>query len=418
MKGVRICLVTSGPIGSDPRLLKEADALHEAGARVRVVATDATALEVVRERDAAVLRDARWAFEPVPTGGRLARKARALLRRAARLLWTAGLRGDRLARIALEPLIAAIGSTAAREGADLYIAHNLAALPAACDAARAHGARLGFDAEDFHSGQLTDDEQPLVAILRALETRYLPLCDHLTAASPGIAAAYAQACGTRLPAVVRNVFPLSQAPAQWSPAGSPGAGRPRLYWFSQTVGPERGIEQVLMAVARSRSRPAVCLQGSVSAHYRRCLDELARGLGLQDQLHFLPPAAPAELPRIAAQYDAGLATETSGTANRELCLSNKIFTYLLAGLPVLASDTAGQRALAQELPAAVRVAPLQDAHAWAALIDQQLQPQALAEARRAAWAAAQSLYNWDREKQVFLLAVADALDGRAHEERG
>lgn len=407
MKGVRICLVTSGPVGSDPRLVKEADALHEAGARVRVVATNATALEVVRRRDEAVLRDAPWAFEAVPTGGRLARKWRALQRKAARLLWAAGLRSDRMARVALDPLVKAIGRTAARESADLYIAHNLAALPAAFDAARAHGARLGFDAEDFHSGQLTQGEARIAAIVRDIELRYLPRCDQVTAAAPGIARAYADACGLRPPTVVLNVFPLAQAPARCTAAGS--AGERRLYWFSQTVGPDRGIEQVLQAMARSHCRPQLHLQGTVSADYRLQLQAYARQAGMHDALHFLPAAPPAELPRIAAQYDAGVASELNDTANRDLCLSNKIFTYLLGGLPVLASDTRGQRDLAHQLPGAVWVAPLHDTAAWAALIDEVLQPQALAQARLAAWTAAQGTYNWDREKKTFLQTVAATL---------
>lgn len=407
MKGARICLVTSGPVGSDPRLVKEADALHEAGARVRVVATNATALEVVRRRDEAVLRDAPWVFEAVPTGGRLARKWRALQRKAARLLWAAGLRGDRVARMAHDPLSYVIGRTAARESADLYIAHNLAALPAAFDAARAHGARLGFDAEDFHSGQLAQGEERLAAIVRDIELRYLPRCDQVTAASPGIARAYADACAIRPPTVVLNVFPLAQAPARCTAAGS--ASERRLYWFSQTVGPERGIEQVLQAMARSRSRPQLHLQGTVSADYRRQLEAYARQAGMHDALHFLPAAPPAELPRIAAQYDAGVASELNDTANRDLCLSNKIFTYLLGGLPVLASDTRGQRELARQLPGAVWVAPLHDTAAWAALIDEVLQPQALAQARLAAWTAAQGTYNWDREKKTFLQTVAATL---------
>lgn len=408
MKGARICLVTSGPVGSDPRLVKEADALHEAGARVRVVATNATALEVVRRRDEAVLRDVPWAFDAVPTGGRFARKWRALQRKAARALWAAGLRGDRVARVALDPLVKAIGRTAARESADLYIAHNLAALPAAFDAARAHGARLGFDAEDFHSGQLTRGEEQLAAIVRAIEERYLPRCDQVTAASPGIARAYADALGIRPPTVVLNVFPLSQAPARCTAAGSAGERR-RLYWFSQTVGPGRGIEQVLQAMARSRSRPLLHLQGTVPADYRRQLEAYARQIGMHDALQFLPAAPPADLPRVASQYDAGVASELNDTVNRDICLSNKIFTYLLGGLPVLASDTQGQRELARQLPDAVRVAPLHDTAAWAALIDEVLQPQALAQARQAAWTAAQGTYHWEREKKTFLQTVAATL---------
>ena len=42
MKAKRICLVSPQHLASNPRLVKEADALHEAGIAVRVIAGDAT----------------------------------------------------------------------------------------------------------------------------------------------------------------------------------------------------------------------------------------------------------------------------------------------------------------------------------------------------------------------------------------
>ena len=40
LRGKTICLVTSGHVGSNPRLVKEADALVTAGAHVQVIAVD------------------------------------------------------------------------------------------------------------------------------------------------------------------------------------------------------------------------------------------------------------------------------------------------------------------------------------------------------------------------------------------
>ena len=42
--------------------------------------------------------------------------------------------------------------------ADLYIAHNLAALPIAVKAAKFHNKKCGFDAEDFHRNEVTNNE--------------------------------------------------------------------------------------------------------------------------------------------------------------------------------------------------------------------------------------------------------------------
>jgi glycosyltransferase involved in cell wall biosynthesis len=52
---------------------------------------------------------------------------------------------------------------------------------------------------------------------------------------------------------------------------------------------------------------------------------------------------------LAHGYDAGLSCEEPTVLNHRLCLGNKIFTYLAAGVPVVLSRTPAQAALASEL---------------------------------------------------------------------
>jgi glycosyltransferase involved in cell wall biosynthesis len=84
--------------------------------------------------------------------------------------------------------------------------------------------------------------------------------------------------------------------------------------------------------------------------------------------------------------------------NRDLCVTNKIFTYMLAGLAVAATDTRGQREILSAVGEAGflytpgRPGELADGvRRW--LHD----PSGLARARAASRAAAQSRYNWDLE---------------------
>jgi hypothetical protein len=45
-----------------------------------------------------------------------------------------------------------------------------------------------------------------------------------------------------------------------------------------------------------------------------------------------------------SQYDAGLAIEDAGSDfNRDICLTNKIWSYFQAGLYIIASDTTAQQ---------------------------------------------------------------------------
>ena len=134
----------------------------------------------------------------------------------------------------------------------------------------------------------------------------------------------------------------------------------KAYWFSQTIGLDRGLQSFIQAMARTRTRVTLDIRGGNRWGHGERLVELARGLGIGDRVNLLPIAPPEEMVRLAASYDIGLSLETDVSENRRFCLTNKIFTYLLAGVPVLLSDTPAQRALAPDLGAAARLVSLAD----------------------------------------------------------
>jgi glycosyltransferase involved in cell wall biosynthesis len=297
--------------------------------------------------------------------------------------------------------------------ADLYIAHYVAALPAAAAAARRHGAFLGFDAEDFHLGDAPDNMESRVSkrIVRAIEERYLPTASYVTAASPLIADAYVEAYGIERPEVVLNVFPRSHAPANPSPCGTQ-VPSPSVYWFSQTIGAGRGLELAIEAIALAASRPHFFFRGTPAQGYEEKLRVLASELGVSDRLHFLPPAPPDEMERLAAGYDVGYSGETGFSDNNKLALGNKLFSYLTGGVPILASDIRSHLALAPELGAAMTLFTQNDVGSLARALDHLLlDPVRLASARTAAWSLGQGRFSWDIEQKVFLACVADALAG-------
>jgi glycosyltransferase involved in cell wall biosynthesis len=96
--------------------------------------------------------------------------------------------------------------------------------------------------------------------------------------------------------------------------------------------------------------------------------------------------------------------------NNRVALSNKIFTYLLAGIPVLASDTTAQSELAEETAGAVFVYPQGDAQTLADQMDElMISQRRLTSARQAAWQYGQQKFNWDTEQRLFLKMIASVL---------
>ena len=409
----RVCLVTTGHPATNPRLVKEADALTGAGYAVRVVACSFLPWA---DRADAEFADRPWSVERVPFGemaphvGGLWQRVRR--RVAGRLVGAFGFRAP-LAERALHYVVPELARVAAREPADLFIAHNLAALPAAAAAARRHGARLGFDAEDYHRGQYTQPEGLDYALTCWAEERYVPACDYVTAASEGIAAAYADALDIPLPVTIDNVFPLSDREAAvLELEGEKAEGTRTLYWFSQTIGPGRGLEDALAALPLLDADIHLALRGRWAEGYEAAFLGRAETLGVRDRVRWLAPVPPGQLAARTAQHDVGLALEPGSSANNRVAGSNKIFTYLLAGTPAVATDTEGQRRICAHAPDATRLVRAGDVDGLAEAVRALLAEGAAA--RTAAGRAATERFNWERERERFLQVVRTCLGTRGH----
>ena len=404
----RICIVTPGAIGSNPRVVKEAGALIAAGHVVHVISV--RTLDVVDRLDDSILATAEWSSYRIDfrrPAARLLPKLRQSISRFAYRRW------GRAPEQAYAAVTASLVRRASAWPADLYIAHYVAALPAAQSAALAHGAIFAFDAEDFHLGDLPEDDRHAEekALIRRIEGDRLHQAAYVSAASRGIAEAYSGAYGVARPVVVRNVFPKAEAPSAPSPAGSAAPG-PSLYWFSQTIGAGRGLEIAVEAVSLAVTAPHLYLRGTPAAGYRQELNDLAARFGVEDRLHWLDPADPDQMSRLASAYDVGFVGETGQTFNRSIALTNKQFTYVLGGVPALLSDIPAHADFAPEAQGAValygRASPTKLAQAIDAWLGD---PAKLSTARQDAYRLGQERFNWEIEQTVLVERVNAALSG-------
>lgn len=348
---MRIVLLSTGQPATNPRLLKEADMLSDAGYSVKAYCSHCADWALPMDRR--LMEGRSWTLEYV--GGLPYREgwawSRIRFRLANTLLKMARGISSRLDEQALSRTTPELMAAARRDGADIYIGHNLGALPAAVAGARRNGGRAIFDLEDVYAGILRHDEGPSVrqALFRRIEDRYIPACQNLIAASDGIGAIYE----TRYhisPVTVLNAFPL-----KWGiekPQRKRGDAL-KLFWFSQTIGPDRGLEDVIHAMGRLQNQAIeLHLLGSWQPGYREKLEANARSLGIDTtkQIYSYPPRPPEEIPRFAASFDIGLALELPLTQNRNVCLTNKVFTYLLAGNAIVATETEGQKRFFDNMP--------------------------------------------------------------------
>lgn len=401
----KVCLVAGNHLCHNPRVLKEADALHAAGYRVEVLG--AWLDPKLKERDKGLMKSRAWSFLPVIDFGsavtRVATRARSRIGRLAgeARVWQ---NGWQLGYCAPELLRAA-----RRSGADLFIAHSEQALWVA-QHLLAEGRNVGVDMEDWYSEDGRDGDGRPRALLRRLEHDLLRRGRHSTCTSGALARALATEYGCREPLVIYNAF-------EWEARRRiDGLMKDRrdsavrsLHWYSQTLGPDRGLEDLFRALPLLRQAVEIHLRGTVSPGAGKWLASSIPP-GWRDRVFVHPLVMNDELLSRIAEHDIGFAGETKRVRSRDLTVTNKIMHYLLAGLAVVASDTAGQTEIARDAEGAVVTYPCGDEHTLAERIDTLLDaPARLAAARQAALAVAQRSYSWQKMAPRLVAGVAAAL---------
>jgi glycosyltransferase involved in cell wall biosynthesis len=383
----------------NPRLLREADTLADAGYEVRVVSP--SYMPELALKDQRQFAGRKWRLEQVdysPVGWR--GKTRSVVIRGRRRLAQSAFEksgGLKLAQYAYTAAFPELTALASREPADWFIAHAHAALPVAARAAKRWNAGLGFDCEDLLTMSGTDP----VDIVKLIEERYLPLCDYVSVPSQAMASQLVKWYGIPTPIVLYNVFPLSLAEGMLSPLQRRRAGNAlRLHWFSQTIGEGRGIEEVIEAATLLDGDVELHLRGVPARGYEAVISSLARRQGVKLKLHGLVDHD--DLIKTMDQFDVGLALERPDHGNYALTVTNKIGSYLLAGLAVVATDTPGQREVLGRIPAAGVLYPAGSPQRLADALRPWLDDrQALAKVQQAAWDAARTRFCWDIEGEAF-----------------
>ena len=402
-KKMKIVLITTGQPSINPRIVKEADALTKAGHIVIVLYCHW--VPWADEADNEILAGAKW--KAVLVGGSPAKNKTAYLISRVwfkfyRKLAILGFLKTTIAEQAQARAFKALLKTAKNNKADYYIAHNLGALPVAVLAAEANNAKAGFDFEDYHRGEVKNkkpaDEQRIVH----LEDKYISRCKYISFASPMIGEKVLE----NFPKfqgktkVIYNCFPLIEK----SPQKDVTKKQLKLFWFSQTVGADRGLITALVAL-KLINDPLIKLTivGQVSDQIKKYFFSILENSKVQ--LDFSGVVSPKEIDELAARSDVGLALEMLEPENRNLCLTNKIFTYLAAGNAIIFSETSAQEKFCQENKAGL-LYKTGDAEALAKSIRFYQDEENLLYQKKHNRKLAETTFNWETESQK-LVALLD-----------
>ncbi len=185
--------------------------------------------------------------------------------------------------------------------------------------------------------------------------------------------------------------------------GEPADASPLALYQGGIYAEDRPFRETIQAIAELEDIHLVIL-GFGRDPDLRLIRRWSDEAGVPERVHLLPPRPFDELVRTAAAATVGLVPVRTRSTNEYLGDTNKLFEFLMGGLPVVASDlpeirrvvTAGQPAVGElfdpSSPASIAAAVRQ------VLADPELYARRRVEARRLAL----ELFNWKVEEQRLL----------------
>ncbi len=230
-----------------------------------------------------------------------------------------------------------------RTDARVYHSHNIHVGPAAWLASRLRRGRLVYDAHELY-GEDTGSDIVNRLLRRAsfeLERFMVKRSDAVITTNPSRAAILSRRHGresvhvlANVPALVEHVEALDpgypEAPVLLYQGGIYPFGRA----FAETIRALRLLDDVHLVII-----------GFGREGHLELVTQWAREAGVGERVHLLPPRPFDELVRTAAAADVGIVPIKPINLGSQTGDTNKLFEYLMAGLPVVASDLPEIRAV-------------------------------------------------------------------------
>jgi glycosyltransferase involved in cell wall biosynthesis len=402
----RILILTASHLCRNPRVVKEATTLGAAGFDVTVMSVSNRARFEAMDRE--LMQGLPFKRRVIDYTARDPRtRWRDFVQRS--LTWGARFLCNRVKWELAQSLgpATALLKLARAHSAALTVVHTEIPLWIGQDLIKS-GRRVAVDVEDWYSEDLlfADRRSRPQRLLRRAEEFVLNHADYASATSKSMAEALANAYRCPVPVVLHNTFPLQDRSHLDQP---PGSHPPTFIWFSQTIGPGRGLELFLAAWGRTQTPSVVYLLGDERPGYHRHLRSLLPSARRED-LRILPLVSPAQLPLKLAEFDLGLALEPHLPLNRDLTITNKIFQYMNAGLALIATDTAGQREVMQAAPESGLLVQAHETTRLTLELDTLLNDHArIRRCQQASREAARTRFSWEHDAPRLCQSVESAL---------
>ncbi len=301
-------------------------------------------------------------------------------------------------------------SVAARSGADLFQAHDLPALPPALLAATLKRRPCVYRAHEMWS-----EAQPKVrfaSVWRWLERALVPRCDEVVTPDEDRSRILQEEFGARrLPMTVRNCpphRPRVESTRLRDELARRGVRFSTIVLYQGLVDSMRCIEEIAEATRSFEDGVVLVILGSGFGEWARPAERLAG----YERVVVLPKVSYEAVAEYTASADIGILLYRNDCRNNYHCAPNKIFEYMMMGLPVVAPAFPGMVRLVEQEDVGICVDPERPEAIAAAVNRLSSDRDSRARMRANAIRLTRERYNWEIEFRPLLQRYRGLLDAR------
>jgi glycosyltransferase involved in cell wall biosynthesis len=289
--------------------------------------------------------------------------------------------------------------------ADIYHVHVEKALPACYIVARLRHKPLIFDSPDLplHDPSVTH-WRSLTSIARCILAYMIPRCSGVITASPLYAQEIQKRYHVQEVTLIRNV-PVYKTIQKSNRLQQYLGLDPdiRIALYQGYLQPDRRLDRLVRSATFLEPNIVIVLMGKEFRGTKSELETLIASEGVADRVKIIPPAPYDELLDWTASADIGLIVYTPDySLNVKLMLPNKLFEYLMAGLPVLASQLDSIAEVIRTHNVGQIISSLSPADVGASISAMLADQSALARMSSNALEAAKRDFYWEKESQVLI----------------
>jgi len=219
---------------------------------------------------------------------------------------------------------------------DVLVSNDLDTLPANYLIHKIKGTNLVYDSHEYFTGVPELENRRFVrSVWKFIEKRIFPHLQTVFTVNDSIAGLYEKEYGIR-PAVVRNV---PETPEDYPVADRNETGLPLnkhiILLQGAGINIHRGAEEAVLAMQYLDNCLLLIIGGG---DVISVLPGLIARYNLEEKVLMLPKQPMEVLLKYTVCADIGLTLDKDTNMNYRFSLPNKLFDYIQAGLPVLASD--------------------------------------------------------------------------------